>query len=121
MTSDFTLISYLNDLNLSTRLVKISQQNDYHLHFPARDEILEKIPSDDRGLVIIDVDDPDFYAPSVLREIRLKTPFPIIGVIDQIQGSWRRQAARSELDLIIPKSLLEQNLAVVIRQICNGT
>jgi len=120
MTNEFALISYLKDLNLSTRLVKISQQNDYHLYFPDRDEVLDKVNSDGRGLVIIDIDDPEFYVSSVLREIRRKTPYPVIGIIDQIQGSWRKNAARSELDLIIPKSLLEPNLAVVIRQIRNG-
>lgn len=121
MKPDFTLISYLNDLNLSTRLVKISQQNDYHLSFPNRDEVPEKIHPEALGLVVIDLDDPGFYVQSLLREIHRKTPFPIIGIIDQILGSWRKQAARSELDLIIPKSLLEQNLVVVIRQICNGS
>ncbi len=120
MTTDFTLISYLNDLKLSTRLVKISQQNGYQLVFPTADEPLKQADSEKKGLVIIDVDDPEFTVDGVIREVRRSTTFPIIGVVDHIRRSWRDKAAKNYFDLIIPKSLLEQNLAVVIRQLQYG-
>jgi len=120
MTTNLIIIAYLNDLKLSTRLVKICQQNHYDIVMPTETEPLKTYSPESQGLAVIDIDDNSFHSPEIQWEIRDKTPFPIIGIIDKVRRNWQNEAAKGEYDLIIPKSLLEQNLNVIISQIQNA-
>ena len=119
--SRFNIIAYIDEIQLTSRLIKICQQHDYQLLLPERTEIIADSLTSSSGLILADLDEAYYSTDDFVKPIRSGSAFPLVGIIERIQAEKARGNARGLYDLIIPKSLLEQNLSVIINQVQNGS
>ncbi len=116
----FIIIAYLEDLTITSRLIKVCQQNNFELLLPDSGQKPDTDP-ERIGMILIDLDEPSFHTRESLDALRSNKQFPVVGMIEKIPLRSSHVSARIICDLIIPKSLLEQNLSVIIQQLKNGS
>ncbi len=114
---EFTVISFLDDMNLSFSIASICNNNGFNLIFPGAQDFKNEIHQLDYGVVIIDLENKS-YDPFILAEsFNRGTVFPIVGYLDQMKKRIKSQAHKSGVDIVLTRDTLLRNLDTILNQV----
>lgn len=115
--TNFTVVSFLDDMNLSFSIASICNNNGYNLIFPNIQDYLSEINELEFGVVIIDLENENYDPFTMAENFHRETGYPIVGYLNQINKKIKTQAHKVGFDIVLTRDTLLRNLEIILTQV----